>query len=436
MNSFDVFDTLISRRFVTSNIIWEQIQHEFNHENFARDRVGADNGQRSLEEIYEAFGGTDAEMAREIELEINSVFPIYKNIQKVKDGDVLISDMYLPAWAIMMMLRNAGFDKQVTIYQSNGDKANGKVWEMIKPDLHLGDNMHSDVTMPRNAGIQAEHYEGTGLNVAETNIVSKNFNILAMMMREIRLRHDMTFNENINDIARNYNLPFLFCFAELVKRKKKQSQNIVFLGRDTYLFYKIFHEYYGPCTYLPFSRALAFKTPSDAVTYLNTQSPPNALYVDLSSTGATWQHLSRYTHFEVLVGIYSDVFHYTNTKPELPNGFQYLIKNSEIGNTNYLLEVFNCAKHGHIKGFDKYKATFGDPELGLTTIIDIHDPIESAIKLSEHYRHCINIELDAKSDDELSKLFGEMAISISGQAGYINEFTDYLNKEKTYLENL
>jgi len=33
-------------------------------------------------------------------------------------------------------------------------------------------------------------------------------------------------------------------------------------------------------------------------------------------------------------------------------------------------------------------------------------------------------------------LFGEMAISISGQAGYINEFTDYLNKEKTYLENL
>ena len=368
MNSFDVFDTLIGRRFVTSNIIWEQIQHEFNHENFARDRVGADNGQRSLEEIYEAFGGTDAEMAREIELEIENAFPIYKNIQKVKDGDVLISDMYLPAWAIMMMLRNAGFDKQVTIYQSNGDKANGKVWEMIKPDLHLGDNMHSDVTMPRNAGIQAEHYEGTGLNVAETNIVSKNFNILAMMMREVRLRHDMTFNEKINDIARNYNLPFLFCFAELVKRTKKYNQNIVFLGRDTYLLYKIYHEYYGQCSYLPFSRALAFKTPSDAVTYLNTQSPPNALYVDLSSTGATWQHLSRWAHYEMLVGIYSDVFHYTNTKPKFPNGFQYLVKNSDIGNTNYLLEVFNCAKHGHIKGFDKYKATFGDPELGLSLI--------------------------------------------------------------------
>jgi hypothetical protein len=336
----------------------------------------------------------------------------------------------------MQMLRSAGFDKQVTIYQSNGDKANGKVWEMIKPDLHLGDNMHSDVMMPKNAGIQAQHYEGSGLNVAETNLVSKNFNILAMMMREVRLRHDMTFNEKIHDIARNYNLPFLFCFAELVFRRKKYNQNIVFLGRDTYLLYKIYHEYYGQCSYLPFSRALAFKTPSDAVTYLNTQSPPNALYVDLSSTGATWQHLSRYTQFDVLVGIYSDVFHYTNTKPELPNGFQYLVKNSDIGNTNYLLEVFNCAKHGHIKGFDKYKATFGDPELGLTTIIDIHDPIESAIKLSEYYRICIKIELESKDDYELSRLFGEMAISISGQAGYLNEFTDYLNKEKTYLENL
>jgi hypothetical protein len=257
-----------------------------------------------------------------------------------------------------------------------------------------------------------------------------------MMMREVRLRHDMTFNEKINDIARNYNLPFLFCFAELVSRRKKYNQNIVFLGRDTYLLYKIYHEYYGQCTYLPFSRALAFKTPSDAVTYLNTQSPPNALYVDLSSTGATWQHLSRWAHFDVLVGIYSDVFHYTNTKPELPNGFQYLVKNSDIGNTNYLLEVFNCAKHGHIKGFDKYKANFGDLELGLTTIIDIHDPIESAIKLSEYYRISIKIELESKDDYELSRLFGEMAISISGKAGYINEFTDYLNKEKTYLENL
>ena len=48
MNSFDVFDTLIGRRFVTSDIIWAQIEHEFKHENFAKDRVAADNGQRGL----------------------------------------------------------------------------------------------------------------------------------------------------------------------------------------------------------------------------------------------------------------------------------------------------------------------------------------------------------------------------------------------------
>ena len=435
MNSFDVFDTLIGRRFVTSDIIWAQIEHEFKHENFAKDRVAADNGQRGLEEIYEAFGGTDAQMAREIELEIKFAFPIAKNIQKVQDGDILISDMYLPAWVIMRMLRNAGFDKQVTIYQSNGDKANGKVWEKIKPDLHFGDNMHSDVTMPRNAGIQAEHFEGTGLNPAETNIVSKNFNILAMMMREVRLRHDLSFKEKINDIARNYNLPFLFCFAEMVHRKKEKRE-IVFLGRDTYLLYKIYNKYYGHCTYLPFSRSLAFKTPNDAVMYLASQSPSNPLYVDLSSTGATWQHLSRYSQFNVLVGIYSDVFYYTNTKPELPNGFEYLVKNSEIGNTNYLLEVFNCAKHGHIHGFDKFKASFGEPELGLTTIIDIHDPIDSAVELSTYYGFIIQDEMTAKSDEEILKLFGEMAISMSAQAGYLDEFTDYLNKEKTYLENL
>jgi hypothetical protein len=289
--------------------------------------------------------------------------------------------------------------------------------------------------MPKNAGIQAEHFEGTGLNPAETNIVSKNFNILAMMMREVRLRHDVCFKEKINDIARNYNLPFLFCFAEMVYRRKEKKE-IVFLGRDTYLLYKIYNKYYGHCTYLPFSRFLAFKTPNDAVMYLSSQSPFNPLYVDLSSTGATWQHLSRYSQFNVLVGIYSDVFYYTNTKPELPNGFEYLVKNSEIGNTNYLLEVFNCAKHGHIHGFDKFKASFGEPELGLTTIIDIHDPIDSAVELSTYYGFIIKDEMTAKSDEEILKLFGEMAISISAQDGYLDEFTDYLNKEKTYLENL
>ena len=178
------------------------------------------------------------------------------------------------------------------------------------------------------------------------------------------------------------------------------------------------------------------KTRSTAVMYLASQSPSNPLYVDLSSTGATWQHLSRYSQFNVLVGIYSDVFYYTNTKPELPNGFEYLVKNSEIGNTNYLLEVFNCAKHGHIKGFDKFKASFGEPELGLTTIIDIHDPIDSAVELSTYYGFIIQDEMTAKSDEEILKLFGEMAISMSAQAGYLDEFTDYLNKEKTYLENL
>ena len=435
MNSFDVFDTLIARRFVTSEMIWAQIEHEFDHENFAKNRINADNGRRSLEEIYEAFGGSDAEMAREIELEINLAFPVTKNIQKVKDGDLLISDMYLPGWAIMMMLRNAGFDRQVTIYQSNGDKANGKVWETIKPDLHFGDNMHSDVNMPRNAGIQAEHFEGTGLISPEINLCNKNFNVLAMLMREVRLRNDIAFDQRVIDIARNYNLPFLFCFAEMVYRRKGNNQ-VVFLGRDCYLLYKIYSEYYGICTYLPFSRALAYKTPNSAIQYLRTQTPDNSLYVDLSSTGATWQHLAKYATLNVLVGIYSDVFHYTDTKPELPYGFNFLVKNSQIGTTNYLLELFNCAKHGHIKSVDNFQAKFGESELPVTTIIDIHDPIDSAIKLSKHYKNNLHVEFNLKTDEEILALFGEMAISISAQAAFIGEFTDYLNKEKTYLENL
>ena len=432
MNSFDVFDTLIARRFMTSHSIWETIAHEFNDSAFVTNRISADNGQRSLEEIYDAFGGLDAQMAREIELEINSAFPVTKNFEKVKDGDVLISDMYLPGYVIMQMLRNAGFDKQVVIYQSNGDKSNGKAWQKIKPDLHLGDNKHSDFDMPQSAGIQAIHYAGTHFNHEEKQLCDQGFSVLALLIREIRLRNQ---ENEYSDIATQYNLPMLFCFAEMVYRRKNEHP-VVFLGRDCYLLGRLYNHYYDTSTYLPFSRALAYKDKHLATFYLSTQSPPNALYVDLSSTGATWSHLSTEGDLNVLVGIYSDKFFYTPEKPVLPKRFNYLLANSQFGDTNLILEAFNCANHGHIQKFENWTATFGSPELLPDMIESIHLPINQSIALKVHYRDLLRHELANKSEQDLLRVFGDMALRISNQEQLRLRLQLFLEKENQYLGEL
>jgi hypothetical protein len=48
VNSFDVFDTLLARRFITSVPLFNQMEAELKIPDFQRRRVAADNGSRTL----------------------------------------------------------------------------------------------------------------------------------------------------------------------------------------------------------------------------------------------------------------------------------------------------------------------------------------------------------------------------------------------------
>ena len=52
MNSFDVFDTLIARRFYDSKSIWFQIGKEYGIDNFENFRPIPDDGSKTFEQIY------------------------------------------------------------------------------------------------------------------------------------------------------------------------------------------------------------------------------------------------------------------------------------------------------------------------------------------------------------------------------------------------
>ena len=446
MNSFDVFDTLLARRYFTSDPIWHHLAKEFNIPDFVQNRKAADTGGRSYEEIYDvivANGTIRADQRneiarRELELEIETSFPIQKNIDRVQDGDILISDMYLHGSAILQFVRSIGLTRQVTIYQSNGDKSNGSIWKRIqhnKPNIHLGDHPNSDVGQALANNINGELFPGTHFNAYEADLFEHGLKNIATLAREARLRSGRAINEIFSDLSASLNLPFLFIAAELLYRKHA-GRPILFLGRDCQLLHKIYTEYYELSYYIPFSRRAAYTDPATAIAYLRKHSPVNGVLVDISSTGGTWAQLEP---IDVTVLIHSDTSYYTKEKPIPPDSFTSITSNSTIGETNLVLEIFNCGDHGHLNKVTQitdgmFQSHFGKPELNKDIVDAIHSPVYNAIKLSSIYKDAIRSELDDLTADQLVEFFKYCTSSLCARTDLYNLLDDFVNQETTYLD--
>jgi len=120
----------------------------------------------------------------------------------------------------------------------------------------------------------------------------------------------------------------------------------------------------------------------------------------------------------------------------LPKGFNYLVSNSQIGDTNLILEAFNCADHGHIKDYDNYQATYGDPELLPDIIESIHAPIHQAVSLSCYYKEYLRSEMAKQTDQNLLRMFANCAVLISHQEQLLSRLSLFLSKENHYLGQL
>lgn len=201
MYSFDVYDTLITRKMKEPRGIFllmeEIIKDQYLNinrtvkNNFANIRItceeiarGQVNREITLGDIYDAmllnYGITEKEKEFLIELEvnceINNTVAIWQNIEKVMNlidsGErvVLVSDMYLTKEEMCKIFEKvAPCLKKVTLYLSSEigvTKAGGLLYSYVRKEenieygewKHIGDNVISDQSIPKLFGIKIIPY--------------------------------------------------------------------------------------------------------------------------------------------------------------------------------------------------------------------------------------------------------------------------------------
>jgi hypothetical protein len=239
MTSWDCFDTLIARKFIHPFSIFHQVAKKIGDASFVDKRIEAGYNTHTYKEIYDKLK-YDPQI--ELDTELENCYPIVSNINSVKDKDIIVSDMYLPKEFIRQMLTKCGLNKDIHIIVSLDGKHTGKVWQTIDSryiEYHIGDNIHSDYSMPQKYKIKTKLYNDSKMSNNESIVFEYDKN-LASWMRYIRLQSPYS-NININpnfhrtknllwSDQTNYNLPILTLGAK--ELEKIHNIPITFNFRD------------------------------------------------------------------------------------------------------------------------------------------------------------------------------------------------------------
>ena len=313
LRTWDIFDTLIARRCVFPQRVFDIVEQRLGVKNFANMRKTAEQLilnigiNFKLGDIYDVMWQifkldkqtTDRWKQVELDVEFEQAIPIAENINQVCSGDVLISDMYLPTDSVRRMLEKCGLFVPVEVIISNNVKSNGKIWKQFREQglfvMHTGDNEISDVAKPREFGMESSWTVLHRPTPLETQLLKIDFEFGAYL-RELRLANP--FDE---EVKRNYwslfviNVGILILIAQLIDRVQKTYgfEYLGFCGRDTYYMRQIYrrlksdrNEPIPANDYLYYSRKLVKNSEEDLIKYFaNEIDGRRALMIDLFGTG-------------------------------------------------------------------------------------------------------------------------------------------------------
>lgn len=292
MISFDIFDTLITRKTYSPQGIFLLVQERlYNNlrddnfyfcKNFFTFRINAEKDARlyakqegreeiSLDEIYDLLAirnDLSKDLSNrlkewEIQEEINNIYPIKQNIEMLKnylaEGKhiILISDMYLDKATIRKILLKADpIFYDIPIYVSseiNKTKYNGSLFfEVARREkiyfsdwIHFGDNRISDYLMPKMLGIDARHIPFEELTLWERELGDKlglKTNLMLQLYlgiaRNVRLENKLNCPGKIGASIGGI-LLYPYVFWLLRKATEIGIKRLYFIARDGYILKKI-----------------------------------------------------------------------------------------------------------------------------------------------------------------------------------------------------
>ena len=256
INSFDIFDTLLARRCIEAKNVFVELEELSGVKGIAAAREMAERDildtEYDLDDIYDKLPNfinlTNEEVLSikelEISIELRNAIPIKSNLSKVKDGDILVSDMYLSKDTILSLLNKIKLNKQTGLFVSSHGKSRYTVWPHINEKFHisshLGDNLHSDVMSPRKFGIKSELCKDSDLNGHEKFFRDNGLETLARLVRELRLTQvNLSDSISVNRIKLNQyqnNIPFLLLASTYINSMAMMQEglNILFCSRDCF----------------------------------------------------------------------------------------------------------------------------------------------------------------------------------------------------------
>jgi len=319
--SYDMFDTLIFRYCNEPHLIFNIIQEKVGNPNYKEHRCNAEHvtyttcNNGNIDAIYDTmknlYNYDDATIEyykkTEIETEIDNIYPNNELFLKLKENDIIVSDMYLKEEHLRSILkkcvehnRNIYGNKvyhinidNVKIYVSSGGKSLGWIWNNIpeKQNItyHIGDNYHSDYEVAIKCGINAIHYKGTPYSDKEKYLIDNNNLDLANLCRYTRLlnpyQKDMP-EYIIYNAEANINIPVLLLICKYLNGLEKK---LLFNLRDCYYiktFYDLLYKDNNMSYYLNSSRnALLYNPSSEYIEYMNNIITDNSVIIDTQGTG-------------------------------------------------------------------------------------------------------------------------------------------------------
>ena len=295
--SFDVFDTCIVRNFakptdlfyslytpkdtihksnnhneISSELAYLRVQMEANSRSYHKNKeeISIDIFYKHLDRLNNCKLETKSLLELETQIELNSVRPILatkKRIEQLRNDNIkviFISDMYLPSKVIQKMLLMYNIAKENDPIYVSGDigltKRTGSLFkyvleqEKIKSHQlhHYGDNIYSDVIIPRNLGIKATHFKESKLNRYEKNTITLSQaspqvkSQIAGVSRAARLMcaDGIKVSQELASLVTNVIAPLLVSYVAWVVEdaRKNNIEKLYFVSRDGQILHKIAQE--------------------------------------------------------------------------------------------------------------------------------------------------------------------------------------------------